>query len=100
MLVLPALDSMFDMTLLRTAAGFQHPPGAIFGLLFVLALSASFIAGHGFAGKGRSWLPMLGFAIATTIAIYVILDLEFPRVGLIRVDAADRFLLDLRTGMK
>jgi len=29
--------------------------------------------------------------------MYVILDLEYPRLGLIRVDAADALLKDLRT---
>jgi hypothetical protein len=32
-------------------------------------------------------------------AVYVILDLEFPRTGLIRVDAADQLLNDLRRTM-
>jgi len=30
----------------------------------------------------------------------VIIDLEFPRVGLIRVDAADEMLLKVREGMQ
>jgi hypothetical protein len=30
----------------------------------------------------------------------VILDLEYPRLGLIRVESADRVLLELRESMK
>jgi hypothetical protein len=32
--------------------------------------------------------------------VYVILDLEYPRVGWVRIDTADRVLMDLRTSMK
>jgi hypothetical protein len=32
--------------------------------------------------------------------VYVIIDLEYPRLGLIRVDAADQVLVDLRESMK
>jgi hypothetical protein len=32
-------------------------------------------------------------------AVYVIIDLEYPRLGLIRVDTFDQALVDLRAGM-
>ena len=41
---------------------------------------------------------MIGFAPA--LAVYVILDLEFPRLGLIRVEEFDRALEELRQTMK
>jgi hypothetical protein len=34
------------------------------------------------------------------IAIFIIIDLEFPRIGLIRVDAFDQALVDLRDSMR
>jgi len=43
---------------------------------------------------------MLVYAIVLTAAIYLISDLEYPRVGFIRVDPADHFLVDLRASMK
>jgi hypothetical protein len=33
------------------------------------------------------------------VTVYVIIDLEYPRLGLIRVDAADQLLRDVRAGM-
>jgi hypothetical protein len=36
----------------------------------------------------------------TAAVVYVIFDLEFPRMGLIRIDAADHILMDLRASMK
>ena len=43
---------------------------------------------------------MVGFAGAMTLAVYVILDIEYPRLGLIRVDAVDQVLVELRGSMK
>ena len=101
MLVLPALDAAFDMTLVRTAAGFHHPPIAIFAMLFLLALAGALIAGLGMAkGKARNWTIMLGFALTTAVAVYTILDIEFPRIGLIRVDASDQMLEDVLETMR
>jgi hypothetical protein len=101
MLMLPPLNAMFDITTTRTMALLHHPPLIIFGSLFALALGCSLLAGFGMAGgKSRSWAHMLGFAVIMAFAVYVILDLEFPRVGLIRVDAADRALTALRESMK
>jgi hypothetical protein len=43
---------------------------------------------------------MLCFAAAMAVTVYVILDLEYPRFGLIRVDAFDQALVDLRESMR
>jgi hypothetical protein len=101
MLVLPALNEMFDITTTRTAAVTHHPPMVIFLMLFVLSLSCSLLTGYGMASaRERSWTHMIGFTLITAIAVYVIIDLEFPRLGFIRVDAADRLLIELRESMK
>jgi len=100
-LLLPALNQMIDITTTRTMAARMHPPSIIFGLLFGLALAASMLAGYGMAGrKARSWIHIVGFAAIMTVTVYVIIDLEFPRLGLIRVDAFDQVLIDLRESMK
>jgi hypothetical protein len=101
MLVLPALNEMIDMATTRTAGLRMHPPPVIFAMLIALLLAGSLLAGYGMAGsKTRSWLHILGFAVAMSVAVYVILDFEFPRVGLIRIDPFDQVLVDLRDSMK
>jgi hypothetical protein len=42
---------------------------------------------------------MLGFALVIAFAVYVILDIEYPRLGLIQVAAFDQALVDLRATM-
>jgi hypothetical protein len=100
LLLLPALNAMIDITTTRTMATQLHPPLIVFVMLFVLALAASLMAGYGMTGsKLRSRLHMLGFALVMAVAVFVILDLEYPRLGLVRVDAFDQALVDLREGM-
>jgi hypothetical protein len=100
LLLLPALNAMIDITTTRTMATQMHPPTVVFVMLFGLALAASLLAGFGMTGnKVRCWLHMLGFALAMAVAVYVILDIEYPRLGLIRVDAFDQALIDLRASM-
>jgi len=101
MLLLPALNTMIDITTTRTMAAQMHPPTIIFVMLFGLALASALLAGYGMASaKSRSWLHMLSFAATVAVAVYVIFDLEFPRLGLLRVDAFDQALMDLRESMK
>ena len=35
-----------------------------------------------------------------SIVLYVVIDLEFPRFGLIQLTEADRFLIEAREAMK
>lgn len=100
-LLLPALNQMIDITTTRTMAARSHPPRIVFTLLFVLALLCSLLAGFGMAGsKQRSGLHILAFAAVTVITVYVILDIEYPRSGFIRLDAYDQALVELRESMK
>ena len=101
MLLLPALNEMIDITTTRKMSTLTHPPTIIFVLLFGLALGCSLVAGYSMAGSTqRSWIHMIVFAAMTAVTVYVILDIEYPRLGLIRVDAADQVLVELRESMK
>ena len=94
-LLLPALNAMIDITKTRTMASLMHPPTVVFVMLFGLALAASLLAGYGMTGsKVRRWFHMLGFALVVAFTVYVIMDIEYPRFGLIRVDAFDQALVD------
>jgi hypothetical protein len=95
--VLPAINELIDIVTTRTMATKKHPPLIIFFLLCGVAMIGAFFAGHGMtSGTSRHLTHSVGFAIAVAITIYVILELEFPRLGLIRVDAYDEVLVALR----
>jgi hypothetical protein len=101
MLLLPALNNMIDISTTRTVSMSVHPPAIIYALLFVLSLICALLAGYRMAiGQRRSWLHVLAFAFITVIIVYVILDIEYPRTGLIRLEGRDQVLLNILNGMK
>ncbi len=100
-LLLPALNNMIDITTTRTMALQTHPPRIIYVLLFGLGLICSLLAGYRMAsGQRRSWLHIVTFTVITVIIVYVMLDVEYPRAGLIRLETADQLLVDARAAMK
>ena len=85
--LLPALNEMIDITTTRLVAVQSHPSTIIFVLLGSLSLLASWIVGFGMAKSGKlSYRHVIGFAIIATCTLYVILDIEYPRFGLITLD--------------
>lgn len=100
MLLLPALNEMIDITTTRQMATRNHPPTIVFALLGGLSLIGALLVGYGTAvRRQRSWLHTVTFGALLALTVYVIFDLEFPRLGFIRVDAADEVLLALRNSM-
>ena len=101
-LVIPALNDMIDITTERTVATRNHVPAAIVGLLLLVALAGAVLAGHAMAvrRKGRSTMHQALFAAVIATTFYVMVDLEFPRYGLVHNVDADRALYDTRAGMK
>ena len=99
MLLLPALNQMIDITTTRIVTMQIHPPSIVFVMLIVMALLSALLAGYSMANS-KSRMHMLVFAAILAITVYVILDLEYPRLGLIRIDAADQLLQEVRQGMK
>jgi hypothetical protein len=43
---------------------------------------------------------MIGISASAAMAVYVIIELEYPRLGLFRVDAMDQTLVELRATMR
>jgi hypothetical protein len=68
-------------------------------MVIVLMLVSSLLAGDRLA-EGQSWVHMVAFAVTMALVLYVILDLEFPRVGFVRLDAYDQVLVDVRESMR
>ncbi len=101
MVLLPALNAMFDIANTRYWVTLFHPPLMIYALLATLALVCALLAGYGMAAvKDRNWFHTVGFSLILTITIYVIVDMEYPRVGLIQVVSTDRALVDVRAAMR
>jgi hypothetical protein len=99
-LLLPAMNAMIDVTTSRLVNYRTHIPVLIKGLLFALAIIGSLVIGYAMgAGKGSSLVPAVIFAVVVSAVIYTILDLDSPRYGLIRLDAAQEALGDARSSL-
>jgi hypothetical protein len=100
-LLLPALNAMIDVTTTRARAGATHLPGPILASLFAVSLLSAIVAGHAMAAASRrNVLQAVLFSAAVALTIYVILDYEYPRIGMIRLDAADVVMTELRESLK
>jgi hypothetical protein len=100
-LFLPALNSMIDLTTTGTMLAKTHLPWLVRMVLVVSPLMCAFLAGIESAPRTRRvWMPAILFALLLSLTIYVILDLDYPRVGLIRIDPVDQALVELRTSME
>ena len=96
-----AFNNLFEVARLRAAAAEKHTPHIIYGMLFGLGLGGSLLAGFGMAAaKARSWMHMVIFAGTLAMKLYVITDVEFPRLGLIRIETFDHFMVDVHDQMR
>lgn len=101
MLLLPAINNMINMTTTQATAARMFTPETMFGLLFVLAIISSMMAGYAMAGqKKRNWTHILGYCAIIAFTVFVILDLEYQRFGPERKDGADQALLELKHTIK
>jgi hypothetical protein len=98
--VLPPVNEMFDLSTTRYMAARQHPPVAVFLMLGLLVLVSGLMAGYGIAkAVCQSTLHLFGFAALMALSVYLILDIEYPRLGIIRIDSFDQAMIELRASM-
>lgn len=99
--LLPSLNSTFDIVTTRTWATRIHPPFVLYGLLLLLILQGALLAGYAMSRGGRRrWSHTITFVLMVTITIWIILDLEFPRLGVIQVNDFDQAIVDVRSTMQ
>jgi len=90
-LLLPALNEMIDLTTTRAMAIEMHPPATIYIMLFALVVVGAMLAGFGMgASAARSWIHIFAFTATMAITITVIVDMEYPRLGMITVAGFER----------
>lgn len=93
---LPALNAMFDITTTRAVVQKTHIPAIILAMLFVLPLLCAYMIGDS-AGRTGTFLYPLLFAFMICFVIYVILDIDHPRFGAVRLDQAHQQLENLKS---
>jgi hypothetical protein len=101
LVLLPALREMFVAAERERLGRRIHPPAIIYVMLGLTALAAALLGGYAFASTPtRNWTYMIGVAAAVSISTYVIVDLEYPRIGIVRVDPLEQVLADLHANLR
>jgi hypothetical protein len=101
LLLLPALNEMFDIVTTRSVAIRTHPPLIIWIVLATLALTCAGMTGYA-ARKTehpKRWYAVV-LAAVTALLLYLILDIEYPRYGIVRLDSVNQLLIDLSKSLR
>lgn len=97
MLLLPAINEMFDIANTRVLSLMMHPPAIVYVMLVGSALFSAILVGYGMArSRSRNWFHIIGYAAVTAGMLYVIIDIEHPRLGAIQIGSSDLALQNLR----
>jgi hypothetical protein len=100
MLVVNALNAMFDMESSQGMALRLHPPLILYVTLALLALLSAVVVGEITSlQRERWWFRSIAFAALYSLMFFLILELEHPRVGFIRIEDFDDALIALRHAM-
>jgi hypothetical protein len=95
-LMIPALNDMIDVVTSRDAERLARVPDPIFWLLIILTLLGSLIIGYSKKEKKNDWIVLSIYSLMTVITIYTIMDLDRPRQGIIKTDAAHEKIIELK----
>jgi hypothetical protein len=99
-LMTQALNDMFDIATTRKLVTIMHTPLVVYLMIVVLMVVSAAFVGYGLGGNPfRSFLHYLAFPLVLSAVLYVTIDLEYPRLGFVRVEAIDVGLADLRKTM-
>lgn len=95
--MIPALNAMIDITTTREASLKARIPDIIILSLFTLAIIVTFIAGFSSNTiRKKDWIVIAGFALLTSLIIYITLDIGRPRRGLINSNIGQEAIVELR----
>lgn len=99
--VIPALNDMSDRSVDGGFAATTHSPVMLQVFTFIVALIGAVLVGvRAYAKQSRPWLHLFVFATVISFTYFMILDLEYPRVGFVRLGSVDEAFLDIRQSME
>ena len=99
-LIIPALNQMFEIAGSKAIAVQTHLPTLVFYFLVAAALVSGLVAGFGMARGQRNWLSVIAYASVVTLTMFVMIDIEYPRKGFVRIGVADLALTNLRDSIQ
>ena len=96
--VLPPVNEVIDLHATRLAALDRHLPLMVLVTLLIAAVVGVASLGYGCGQSGKRNLTLTtALSLLVSLALWVTIDLDYPRLGLIKVD--QQALVDLRDGL-
>ena len=91
--LLGTLEDIGAISARSSTAPYLHPPLAISMVLLLLSLVSSFLLGYQASTiRRKSWVHLGLFVAFLAVVTYLVVDLEYPRVGAIRIGDMQEFL--------
>lgn len=95
--MIPALNTMIDVTTSRLSGEKAKVPKSIMIMLFCLSFITAFYGGYSDGRNGRiDWLVQIGFCLLVSLVVLFTLDLDRPRRGFVNLDVPNQTIIDLR----
>jgi len=94
--MIPAVNNMIDSVSTVEAARNATVPDSIFWFLFLLIITASLIVGYSSNSKKINHVIVSGFALMTVLTVFLIMDLDRPRRGVINTEGARQNIIALQ----
>jgi len=96
LMILSTLSELRSLTTSRKVLASFHPPTIIMLFLLTLSLVASFLLGYQISMlKKKSWPHIFLFLGFVAFTNYLIIDLEYPKVGWIQIDDSEIMIRDI-----
>jgi hypothetical protein len=96
-LIIPALNEMFNASIIREVSLENHPPNSIYLLLIALGLFSALIIGYDLPliNRQRAIFYMFSYSVIIAVILYLIFEIELPNYGLINVSKTEHVISDL-----
>lgn len=94
--MIPALNAMIDIVTTGDAVKNATVPNSVFWLLFLIILFASFTVGYSNIDKQKNHILAFAFSVTIVLTVFLILDLDKPRRGIINTNSAQEKIIELR----
>lgn len=99
--MIPALNTMIDVTTSRLSGEKAKVPQSIIIMLFFLSIISAFFGGYSEGRKGTmDWFVQVGFCLLVSLVVLFTLDLDRTRRGFVNLDVPNQTIIDLRKNFK
>ena len=92
--MVPAMNDVIDIVTTREESRVAKVPPPILLVLLLMIGIGSFLVGYD--PKEKKKILVFSFAFISCLTLYLILELDHPRRGLINLDSAENAVLQLR----